>query len=68
MLTGWVKKKVETIIWVDVCTRKGRDVVLPAALTKVVSKLKCGRTVLVHCVRGRHRTGAVLGTVKALST
>ena len=67
MLTGWVQDRVKTI-WADVCTAEGRDVVLPHVLTEVVSALRPGQTVLVHCVRGRHRTGAVLGTVKALST
>lgn len=66
MLTGWIQDRVTTI-WANVCTAEGRDVWLPDALTEAVSNLRAGRTVVVHCMRGRHRTGAFLGTVKALS-
>ena len=50
------------------CTPFGRDACVPAALHDAAAMLRDGKTVLVHCKRGRHRTGAFLGILKACAT
>ena len=65
--SGWLRQEFTTI-WADVCTPFGRDACVPAALQDAAAMLRDGKTVLVHCKRGRHRTGAFLGILKARAT
>ena len=64
--SGWLEGYVHPI-WADVCTPGGREKHLPEALRRAAAELRQGRNVLVHCIWGRHRTGAFLGTLKVPS-
>ena len=64
--SGWLQDTVETA-WVNVCTEQGREY-LTAALERAAAAIRQGHTVVVHCVRGRHRTGAFLAALKVRVT
>ena len=61
--SGWLEGHVRTI-WANVCSSEGREKYLPEALRRAAAELRQGNNVLVHCVWGRHRTGAFLGTLQ----
>ena len=57
--SGWLQSKCDTT-WANVCTEKGRDKHFAPAVEYTAGALREDRTVVVHCVRGRHRAGAFL--------
>ena len=62
--SGWLRDRISTA-WANVCTENGRDLHFVAALESAAAAIRQGHTVVVHCVRGRHRTGAFLAALKA---
>ena len=64
---GWLRASHSTY-WANLKTAHGRNKHLLPALEAAAAKLHEGKTVLVHCKQGRHRTGAFLGVLKARVT
>ena len=64
---GWLRASVSTY-WAYLKTAHGRNKHLLPALEAAAAKLQEGKTVLVHCKQGRHRTGAFLGVLKVCVT
>ena len=52
-------------IWANVQTEDGRQTWLPRALEECEAALREGKDVIVHCMRGRHRSGAFAAAIKA---
>ena len=65
--SGWLCAEFSTY-WANLKTAHGRNKHLLPALEAAAAKLHEGKTVLVHCKQGRHRTGAFLGVLKARVT
>ena len=65
--SGWLQGRFRTI-WANLCTPYGRDRFFIAALNRTAAAVLRGHTIVVHCVRGRHRTGAFLAALKARVT
>ena len=65
--SGWLRDRLSTA-WANVCTAHGRDKHFTAALERAAAAIRQGHTVVVHCVRGRHRTGAFLAALKVRVT
>ena len=65
--SGWLRDRFSTA-WANVYTAHDRDKFFPAALERAAAAIRQGHTVVVHCVRGRHRTGAFLAALKVRDT
>ena len=65
--SGWLQDRFSTI-WANVYTSHGREHFFIAALEHAAAAIRRGHTVVVHCLRGRHRTGAFLAALKARVT
>ena len=64
--SGWLHHKFDTV-WANICTEHGREF-FNGALERAAAALRQGQTVVVHCMRGRHRTGAFLAALKVRVT
>ena len=64
--SGWLRDNFDTV-WANVCTDYGREF-FTGALQRAAAEVREGRTVVVHCMRGRHRTGAFLAALKVRVT
>ena len=65
--SGWLRNSRRTA-WANMMTEHGRDKFFPVALERAAAAIRQGHTVVVHCVRGRRRTGAFLGALKVRVT
>ena len=64
--SGWLRDNFDTV-WANVCTDYGREF-FTGALQRAAAAIREGHTVVVHCMRGRHRTGAFLAALKVRVT
>ena len=64
--SGWQRAKFDTV-WANVCSFYGRKFI-PDALERTKLAIAEGETVVVHCMRGRHRTGAFVAALKVRVT
>ena len=67
--SGWLREsQTGALLWANLCSERGRDEFLVPALQRAAKMLREGQTVLVHCMRGRHRTGAFVAALKVRVT
>ena len=62
---GWQRQEGVQYEWADVCKPAGR-LRVPALLQQAQDWLQEGAGVLVHCMQGKHRTGAFCTCLSAI--